>query len=321
MVKIAYLDLWAERYGNPIRLEDITDITKWKEADKIMSRDLVEIPNGVGLLHVEELKKYINVELVSNPSEADVLITSCFGNRKAQYKDKKMIILGFEKECAEMDYHMFERALYITSFYFNNSLCRYYNLPLFYLYNGFSLNEKLFKKRKLNKKTNFCLSIISNTSAVKRCEYVKKIMEYKKIDNYGMFDKNNSDKLIERTTWYDPRLIDKIRPYKFMIAMENGSVLNYNTEKILNAWLGGAIPIYYGDPNIDKVYNEKAFINVNKLGIEKAIEKIKELDENEELYKEMFEETILTKECKNIKNLDEDRFRKTIKDFMLRSVK
>jgi hypothetical protein len=318
MVKVAYLDFWCERQGNPIKLEDISDLQKWKEADKIMTRDLMELPNGVGLLHLEELRKYINVELVINPNEADVLITSCFGNRKTQYKDKKMIILGYEKDCADMDYHLYQKALYVTSFYFHNSLCKYYNLPLFYLYTGFDLSKKLFNRRKKTKKTEFCLSIISNYSVETRNSYIKKIMEYKNIDNYGLFEKNKNDKLIERTTWYDPRLIDKIRPYKFMIAIENCSVENYNTEKLVNAWLGGAIPIYYGDPNIDEFYNEKAFVNINRLGIEKAIEKIKELNENEELYDEMFNEPLLNNECRNISNLNEEKWRKTIKDFMLK---
>ena len=318
MVRICYLDMWCERYGNPQTLDEINDLQKWKEVDKIMNRDLVELPTGIGLLHIEELKKYINVEVVLNPANADVLITSCFGNRKTQYKDKKMIILGYEKECSDMDYHLYQKALYITPFYFYNSLCKFYNLPLFYLYRGFDLTEKLMKKRRKNKKTDFCLSIISNKSSEKRNEYLKEIIKYKKVDNYGLFEKNKEDKLIERTTWYDPRLVDKIRPYKFMIAFENECRENYNTEKILNAWLGNAIPIYFGDPNIEEFYNERAFINVNKLGIDKAIEKIKDLDENDDLYNEMFEEALITEESKYINYLNEERFRKTIKDFCLR---
>lgn len=323
MVKIYYLDFWAERYGNPVILEDINNPQKWKEADKIMSRELVSVPTGVGLLHINELSKYLRLEKAKNADEADVLITSCFGNEKAKYKDtnKKIIVLGYEKDVAEMDYHKYSNVLYVTNFHFEKPCCKFTYLPLFYLYRGFNLTKTLFERRKKPKKEKFCLSIISNNAVTERNEILEKVMEYKKVDNFGNLLKNENDKLIERTCWYDSRLFEKIKPYKFMIAFENGSIENYHTEKLLNAWLGNSIPIYWGDPNINKYFNSKAFININELGVEKAIEKIKELDENEELYNEMFNEPLLTNECKNISFLNEDKWRKTIKDFMLKPMK
>ena len=37
----------------------------------------------------------------------------------------------------------------------------------------------------------------------------------------------------------------------------------YVTEKIVNAFYSGAIPIYWGSDNIKEFFNEKAFINVD----------------------------------------------------------
>ena len=45
--------------------------------------------------------------------------------------------------------------------------------------------------------------------------------------------------------------------------MENKNVLGYTTEKIINAFYSGAIPIYYGNKNINNLFNKKAFINVS----------------------------------------------------------
>jgi hypothetical protein len=46
--------------------------------------------------------------------------------------------------------------------------------------------------------------------------------------------------------------------------MENKIVKGYITEKIVNAFRSGSIPIYWGDPQIAKdIFNEKAFICVN----------------------------------------------------------
>ena len=63
--------------------------------------------------------------------------------------------------------------------------------------------------------------------------------------------------------WDDKILIDIYKDYKFVIAMENLCKDGYVTEKILNAFYSGAIPIYWGSNNITKFFNKKAFINVS----------------------------------------------------------
>ena len=44
--------------------------------------------------------------------------------------------------------------------------------------------------------------------------------------------------------------LDAIAPYKYHIAVENSKVRNYWTEKLTDAWIGWALPIYCGDPSI-----------------------------------------------------------------------
>jgi len=51
------------------------------------------------------------------------------------------------------------------------------------------------------------------------------------------------------------------RPYKFVISFENVRVAGFNGEKIWTAFLGDAVPIYLGDPNIATEYNPEAFIH------------------------------------------------------------
>ena len=47
--------------------------------------------------------------------------------------------------------------------------------------------------------------------------------------------------------------------------MENKQYPGYITEKILNVFKGGAIPIYWGDSKtVEKVFNPKAYIDVSK---------------------------------------------------------
>lgn len=58
-------------------------------------------------------------------------------------------------------------------------------------------------------------------------------------------------------------LINKYKNHKFVMAFENKKKEGYITEKIINAFYSGAIPIYWGSYNIKDFFNEKAFINVS----------------------------------------------------------
>jgi hypothetical protein len=52
-------------------------------------------------------------------------------------------------------------------------------------------------------------------------------------------------------------------PYKFVLVAENDRKEGYVTEKIFNAMLAGAVPIYFGAPDIETYVNPARFINCN----------------------------------------------------------
>lgn len=54
--------------------------------------------------------------------------------------------------------------------------------------------------------------------------------------------------------------IEGLKEYKFSIAIENGVHDNYFTEKILDCFLTGVIPIYRGCKNIGEFFNTKGFL-------------------------------------------------------------
>ena len=72
--------------------------------------------------------------------------------------------------------------------------------------------------------------------------------------------------------------------YKFVLCMENKIVPGYITEKILNAYLGGAIPIYWGDSkSVNYFFNPDSFININNFNsFNECIDYILELNKNPE---------------------------------------
>ena len=63
-------------------------------------------------------------------------------------------------------------------------------------------------------------------------------------------------------SWISDGLLKEYSRYDFVIAFENSDIQGYITEKILNAFKSGAIPIYWGCQSITSLFNPKAFINI-----------------------------------------------------------
>jgi hypothetical protein len=70
---------------------------------------------------------------------------------------------------------------------------------------------------------------------------------------------------------------DGIAPYKYHIGIENSVVPDYWTEKLGDAFLGGAFPIYHGCPNIHDYFSKQAMRQINISNPDKAIDDIEAL--------------------------------------------
>lgn len=86
-----------------------------------------------------------------------------------------------------------------------------------------------------------------------RLECAQKLVELKTpaVDLYGVGIKEIKGK------------IEGLRDYKFSITIENGMHDNYFTEKILDCFLTGVVPIYRGCPNIGEFFNLDGIITFN----------------------------------------------------------
>ena len=111
------------------------------------------------------------------------------------------------------------------------------------------------------------------------------------------------------------RVIDKIKffnEYKISIAMENSEGDGYISEKIVDSFRGGTIPIYYGDYLVDEYINPKTYILIRgEKDIEKKIEYIKKIDNDDKLYMEIMKENPIIDE-KFAEKID----KKEIKEFL-----
>ena len=81
-----------------------------------------------------------------------------------------------------------------------------------------------------------------------------------------------------RTTWH--AAFEAYSSYKFGLTIENTVQDAYITEKILNAFLGGAVPVYYGTTKIFELFNKDAFVYYDPGDPDKALKRIEFLDSN-----------------------------------------
>jgi len=84
-----------------------------------------------------------------------------------------------------------------------------------------------------------------------------------------------------------------MRRFRFCLVMENSYVEGYITEKILLAFAGGCIPIYYGTIEIFDIFNPKSFIYYDIHNPQVALDKIARLEGNATAYNEVMREPIL----------------------------
>lgn len=62
--------------------------------------------------------------------------------------------------------------------------------------------------------------------------------------------------------------LDGLLPYKYSIAIENTAHDDYFTEKILDCWLAGTVPIYFGSLNLESYFPRESFIRLPNLDFE-----------------------------------------------------
>jgi hypothetical protein len=130
-----------------------------------------------------------------------------------------------------------------------------------------SAMPKLLKKRKLSSnKRKFACAIVSNPERV-RMSFINYLSSYRMIDIYGKLGDGISNKF------------EVLNNYRFNICFENSLHPGYVTEKALDSWGAGSIPVWYGSSSGSSI-NSKCLVNVAELGFEKARKMIIEIDDN-----------------------------------------
>ena len=109
-------------------------------------------------------------------------------------------------------------------------------------------------------KKYFCNFLYSHAVPYRE-EFFRQLSKYKKVDAPGASMNNmpGIDNRYKGERWEVKKKF--LSDYKFTIAFENYVYPGYQTEKLFDAMQVDSIPIYCGDPFIDKIFNTTSFIN------------------------------------------------------------
>lgn len=226
-------------------------------------------------LIIELLKKLYpddNIE-TNNVERCILIIKSHFNNLEPLWNKKPKRYIYWSGE----SYKVEEKSRFERKCLHFNSLLSSAENHIYFPYLLYS--PHLLKERKyINLKRPFLLAYCNSKKVEERETLFNLFVEKTGIENCHSFSdccgKYPSTKRGKAEGfWWSESLINIYRDYQFVVAMENCKQEGYVTEKIVNAFYSGAIPIYWGSSTITEFFNEKAFLNVSNFpSLEKCVE-------------------------------------------------
>lgn len=250
------------------------------------------------------LAENYNIEMVD--SEPDYVMCGPFGYEFLNYSCPRIFYTG---ECICPDFNLYDYALGFNEISFGDRYMRFPFWLAFLLHVKKAMKKHLLTDAEILAKNKFCNFIVSNGNADESREnFYWLLNKYKRVDSGGRYI-NNIGKICENKYEFQ-------KQYKFSLAFENSKYDGYITEKIIDAFAAGTIPIYWGAEDIIKEFNPKAFINCNDYAsFSEVVDIIKEIDNNSELFLDMIHEPIFTEKSRGYIQYIKDNYRNVINFF------
>jgi hypothetical protein len=228
------------------------------------------------------LRKHYDVQICNDP---DYVFYSVMGETHWGVPDKCIKICHTGENLVPD----FNACDYAIGFEWMDYGDRYIRFPLYLFYQE-TLLQAMLHKHEIGpdwnldeEKSGFCSFVVSNADNPVRNEAFRQLSAYRKVDSGGHF-LNNVGGAVEDKLAFE-------RSHKFSLCFENGSHPGYTTEKLVEAFAARTVPIYWGDPEVGKVFNTGSFIQVKDgASFSEAIRLVKELDQDDELYIRMLRE-------------------------------
>lgn len=145
----------------------------------------------------------------------------------------------------------------------------------------------------LDAKDKFCAFVATNPSNQNRNAAFHILNNWRRVDSGGRLFCNLPDGPIPAGLGGGGGELAKIefyKKYKFALTFENSSSPGYCTEKLFHAKVAGCVPIYWGDPFVDRDFDPKGYINANQVGsAEQLVEAVKKIADDPEAWRRIAE--------------------------------
>ena len=249
-----------------------------------------------------------DIEFSNNLDDAEILMESVFSNISYINHKKWKATFLFTGESHYSNYMTQDLASYTCVLGFNKTIDNFVELPFYIVYIK-SLPPLNYEPTKTIPNNNTSV-VISNGSINARTEFVDNL-ENKMCVIYGGTYKNNIGGKLNGS-YASENLINFYKNSKYVITMENTKIGHYITEKIINGFRSGIIPIYWGSEHITKYFNSKRFIileDSSQSSINSVIDRMENMSDEE--YFQIVNEpifnidtdTVYNNAVNNIKNL------------------
>ena len=244
---------------------------------------------------LDVLNKRYHIEQTDTP---DYLISSIFGVGFYEYVLYPCVRIFFSGENYSPDFNLVDYAMSYNPMEYSE---RYRYIPEFYvdirrllhrLSNRPSYEEALAL---ISEKEEFCNFIYGDSKCCfERAAVFKALDSRKHVLSAGKWMNNTENGFtVDMLSTKDGLQ----RRCRFTIAVESYPHEGFVTEKLTDAFLANTIPIYYGDPNVAKMFNPKAFINVRDFdSMEELADEIVRLDGSPEEMAKMLSEPVFVDE-------------------------
>ena len=240
-------------------------------------------------LFTDILRERYDLKISDQP---DFLITTPLVD-PFSYMQYNCVRILFTGEPLTPDFNVFDYAIGFDHIQFLDSNCenRYYRYPLCFYFkdeveqhsHGLTYSQAI---EALREKKYFCNFIYGHHSAYGEREAIfETLQKYKRVESAGSFWNNMPGGEVVPLT---DEKVKFLRLCKFTIACESIRYPGFVTEKITDPVCADSVPIYYGNPMIEKEFNPEAMINLGSFAsVEEGLERVVEIDQDDEQYLKM----------------------------------
>lgn len=138
--------------------------------------------------------------------------------------------------------------------------------------------------------TAFCNFIYSNPRSAMRNAFFELLNSKKSVDSLGSLMNNRVDSRLGRrndSNWHSAKFAT-LRDYRFTVAFENTELPGYTTEKMIDAWIVGSVPIYWGNPAFAIDFPPDSCLSLYEAGsLNKLVEQVLEAENEPERYRQL----------------------------------